>query len=84
MIHEVEKQNPGLVTQVQTGGGLTNLRKIQAGQADIGMTPRFYHLQLDAQFLTREPFIVLVINSFRFIVGVDHVQFIQEPELTPG
>lgn len=41
VIREVEKQNPGLVTQVQTGGGLTNLRKIQAGQADIGMTFAF-------------------------------------------
>ena len=41
VIHEVEKANPGLVTQVQTGGGLTNLRKIQAGQADIGMTFAF-------------------------------------------
>lgn len=41
VIREVEKQNPGLVTQVQTGGGLTNLRKIQAGQSDIGMTFTF-------------------------------------------
>ena len=41
VIREVEKANPGLVTQVQTGGGLTNLRKIQAGQADIGMTFAF-------------------------------------------
>ena len=41
VIREVEKQNPGLVTQVQTGGGLTNLRKVQAGQADIGMTFAF-------------------------------------------
>jgi len=41
VIREVEKQNPGLITQVQTGGGLTNLRKIQAGQADIGMTFAF-------------------------------------------
>ena len=41
VIREVEKANPGLVTQVQTGGGLTNLRKIQAGQSDIGMTFAF-------------------------------------------
>ncbi len=41
VIRAVEQQNPGLVTQVQTGGGLTNLRKVQAEQADIGMTFAF-------------------------------------------
>ena len=41
VIQEVAKANPGLTTQVQTGGGLTNLRKIEAGQADIGMTFAF-------------------------------------------
>lgn len=41
VIQEVEKANPGLTTQVQTGGGLTNLRKVQAGQSDIAMTFAF-------------------------------------------
>lgn len=41
VIEAVKKQNPNVVTQVQTGGGLTNLKKLQNAQSDIGMTFAF-------------------------------------------
>lgn len=36
-----EKDNPGVTTQIQTGGGLTNVHKVQKGQSDVGMTFAF-------------------------------------------
>ncbi|MGB7245042.1 MAG: TAXI family TRAP transporter solute-binding subunit [Sulfitobacter sp.] len=38
---KVEAANPGLVTQIQPGGGLTNIDKVQKGQSDIGLTFAF-------------------------------------------
>ncbi|MEM7696103.1 MAG: TAXI family TRAP transporter solute-binding subunit [Pseudomonadota bacterium] len=37
----VEAANPNLVTQIQPGGGLTNIHKVQRGQSDLGMTFAF-------------------------------------------
>lgn len=41
IIQEVEKRVPGVTTQVQTGGGITNNMKVDAGQANLGMTFEF-------------------------------------------
>ena len=36
-----EKDNPGVTTQIQTGGGLTNVHKVQKGQSDVALTFAF-------------------------------------------
>lgn len=45
---QVEKANPSLTTQVQPGGGLSNIDKVQKGQIDLGMTLAFAAAQASA------------------------------------
>ena len=41
MVQDIEAAVPGLVTQVQPGGAISNVRKLNEGQIDLGITPDF-------------------------------------------